>query len=203
MPAQHGFISPGCSCETALAVAVHTICAHLGSRTSCELVQPDFFEAFDCLNHHILRKKLAKAGIRGKLSFVVGRTQTVLFYGAQSLPCIVLAGVPQGSILGPTLFAIFNDIVGPLKSTAIRYADDMSLIQHLHSSEDYSSLQLDITKCYNWSIENHLPLNLKKCLAMTIDSTNKLCTDLPELGVGPSTLSRASHTVLLGITLDH
>ncbi|KAG0423078.1 hypothetical protein HPB47_001131 [Ixodes persulcatus] len=78
-PHQYGF-RPGRSCELALATTVHTISSSLDGRTPCELVQLDFKQAFDKVDHSILLQRLSDIGLSGNLldwvrSFLLGRTQ--------------------------------------------------------------------------------------------------------------------------------
>ncbi|KAG0430766.1 hypothetical protein HPB47_022390, partial [Ixodes persulcatus] len=63
-PAQHGFRRRH-SCETALAVAVHTLSTYLDQRTPCKLVLLDFSKAFDRIDHALLPQKMEKVGIEG------------------------------------------------------------------------------------------------------------------------------------------
>ena len=72
-------------------------------------------------------------GVSGQLlnlleNYLTNRHQRVLLNGQNSAWAPVLAGVPQGSILGPLLFLIYiNDLPNGLKANAKLFADGTSL----------------------------------------------------------------------------
>ena len=77
----------------------------------------DISKASDKVPHERLALKLYHYGIRGNVltwlqSFLRNQSQQVVTDGYYSTPCDVISGVPQGSVLGPTLFLIYtkNDL---------------------------------------------------------------------------------------------
>ena len=70
----------------------------------------DFTKAFDTMSHNVLLQKLNHLGIRGDMwlwlkNYRTERRQFVRINGCDSDIHIITLGVPQGSVLGPTLFS--------------------------------------------------------------------------------------------------
>ena len=93
----------------------------------------DISKAFDKVWHDCLIFKLQTYDIHGKLlkllkSYLKDRHQRVLLNGQPSSWKKLLAGVPQGSVLGPLLLLIYiNDLPDGLTSRCKIFADDTSL----------------------------------------------------------------------------
>jgi len=82
------------------------------------------------------------AWIKGSLS---DRTQRVVIEGEKSVIIKVESGVPQGSVLGPSLFLFYiNGMPDNITSTVRLFADDT--IAYLTVSSDSNTLQEDLNK---------------------------------------------------------
>ena len=95
----------------------------------------DFTKAFDTVSHNILLQKLNDIGIRGDVwlwlkNCFTERRQFVRINRCDSDTHIITHGVPQGSVLGPTLFSLFtNDLPKSLRSAeTYLYADDTTIL---------------------------------------------------------------------------
>ena len=101
------------------------------------LTGPGFSKAFDGLLH-----KLRSYGILGHIfglisSFLSNRQLWIVLDGKSSQEYQVNAGVPQGSILGPTLFLLYiNDLPDDVICNIAIYADDTTLYSKCDQASD-------------------------------------------------------------------
>ena len=173
---QHGFL-PDRSCETQLIPFYNDLAISLNECSRTDVIYFDFAKAFDSVNHDIILHKLKhQFGINGKLlkffvAYLKDREQQVVVGGEFSQSQQVLSGVPQGSILGPTLFVLFiNDISNSIDSNSkIKlYADDTKLYRKISTPNDCLILQNDINILNNWSVENKMKFHPRKCKVLTV-----------------------------------
>ena len=120
-------------------------------------------KAFDKVWHEGLLFKLRSMGISGELynllgNYLSGRFQRVVLNEQTSSWRPVIAGVPQGSILGPLLFLVYiNDLPNELKSSVKLFADDTSLFTIVKDkNESANTLNNDLLLIskwvYNWKM---------------------------------------------------
>ena len=118
----------------------------------------DISKAFDKVWHEGLIFKLEHTGISGNLlsllkSFLNNRLQRVVRNGQCSNWSSVLAGVPQGSILGPLLFLInIYDLPEVLQCSVKLFADGTSLFLTVYDPNmSAEQLNKDLKKISDWS----------------------------------------------------
>ena len=93
----------------------------------------DIFKDFDRVWYSRFLQKLKSHGISGQIfglisSFLSNRWLPLVLDGKSSQEYSVNAGVPQGSILGPTLFLLYvNDLPENVTCDIAIYADDTTL----------------------------------------------------------------------------
>jgi len=120
-------------------------------------------------------------------------------------------GVPQGSVLGPLLFAVYcSPVVDIIASHGVRchqYADDIQL--HLAMRVDNTAADLSIlaactTDVKQWFILNGLQLNPDKSEALFMGTATQLraVPSLKSVSVADVDLPVADSMRVLGVTLD-
>lgn len=174
-PGQHGFRTKR-SCVTNLLVARESWVAARSDGKDVDVIFIDFSKAFDKVPHQRLINKLKAYGIHGCTlqwitDFLTGRTFNVKVNGVSSEQRAVKSGVPQGSVLGPTLFLIYiNDLLEVIKSPCLLFADDIKIWRVLNDDTDPDILQDDLDQVMLWSRTWQIPINSCKSKYMHIGS---------------------------------
>ena len=101
----------------------------------------DISKAFDRVWHAGLLHKLKSYGISGQIfglisSFLSNRRLRVVLDGMSSQEYPVNAGVPQDSILGPTLFLLYINKLPDVACNIVIYANDTTLYSKSHQASD-------------------------------------------------------------------
>lgn len=134
-----------------------------------------------------------------------GRKQGVSIKGKLSTLLDIIAGVPQGSILGPIMFNIFlNDIIEIFeKTTPANFADDNTLSSHAKTVECLvENLESDSRKAINWFIDNHMIANPDKFKAIVIRKDQKDSTGI-KFDINNQEILSLNKVTLLGVVIDN
>ena len=167
---QFGF-RQGKSAEDAVRLLTRTVSSYLDNGLTCVGIFLDLAKAFDTVCIPILLRKLESCGVRGITlnwfaSYLSERQQCIKIGEQKSNLLPVTFGVPQGSILGPTLFLIYlNDLTSCATQSAefVCYADDTAIIFHGRSwHEVRARAEQGMSLVGNWLEMNLLTLNISK-----------------------------------------
>ena len=129
---QHGFRKHR-RCVTQFLHVVEDLSDMFDNDDPFDIIYLDSKKAFDQVSHKRLAVKLESYGIASKLHkwiscFLSNRLQWMKVGTSCSNKSNVITGIPQGSILGPTLFAIYiNDLPNCLTSQCKMFADDLKI----------------------------------------------------------------------------
>ena len=110
--------------------------------------------------------------------------------GTKSGMLPVSFGIPQGSVLGPTLFTLFtNDLPVSVKSGSVyMYADDTTVFCLGHTADEaIANLNKALQELYTWCLVNRLTPHPGKSEAMLI-SRGSCMGPIARVFIGNSTL---------------
>ena len=151
----------------------------LDNNMSVDAAYMDFRKAFDTVPHQRLLNKLRGYNVNGNIlkwisSFLTNRYQYVKINNSISDTLKVTSGVPQGSVLGPTLFIYFiNDLPNVINDANVKvFADDTKVYKSINNNEDSEILQKAIDSMYHWTQKWLLKFNKEKSKILHLGKNN-------------------------------
>ena len=178
---QYGFRSSRSTADL-LTVASDRIARAFNRSGANQAVALDISKAFDRIWHAGLLHKLKSYGISGQIfglisSLLSNRQLRLVLDGISSQEYPVNAGVPQGSILGPTLFLLYiNDLPDDVICNIAIYADDTTLYCKCDQASDLwqqlelaSELESDLPDTMDWGRKWLLDFNAGRTQLVSFD----------------------------------
>ena len=196
------------STSLALIDLIENLTCSLDKQNTTIGIFVDLKKAFDTINHEILLEKLQLYGIRGTASswvesYLMNRKQFVKFNEINSDFMPMVCGVPQGSILGPTLFLIYiNDLCNASKILKfVLFADDTNVF---YTDNNISSMceiiAVELENLNKWFKANKLSLNVSKTNFIVFSKKSVSCQfDIKINGIN---IDRVYVTKFLGVLVD-
>ena len=171
-PMQHGYKTQH-STVTVLHTLINTVAKgfdQMAPLARTITVALNMSKAFDTINIHTLIRKLLQTKSPGTIikfigNYIKGRTSYIKYINHTSSQRQFKTGVPQGSVLSPTLFNIYTvDIPQPRAPVQIMaYADDITITYtHTSTSAAKKYIQPYLHKVLAWTKRNNLTLNPDK-----------------------------------------
>ena len=178
---QYGFRSSRSTADL-LTIVSDRIARAFNRSGATRAVALDISEAFDRVWHAGLLHKLKSYGISGQIfslisSFLSNRRLRVVLDGKSSQEYSVNAGVPQGFILGTTLFPLYtNDLPDDVICDIAIYADDTTLYSRCDQASDpwqqlelASELESDLRDTVDWGKKWLVDFNAGKTQLVSFD----------------------------------
>ena len=208
---QYGFRSSRSTADL-LTVVSDRIARAFNRSGATRTVALDISKAFDRVWQAGLLHKLTSYGTSGQIfdlisSFLSNRRLRVVLDGKSSQEYPVNAGVPQGSILGPTLFLLYiNDLPDDVICDIAIYADDTTLYSKRDQASDLwqqlelsPELESDLRDTVDWGKKWLVDFNAVKIQLVSFDRSNNGSIDVK---MGGSILEEKPSFKMLELTFS-
>jgi Reverse transcriptase (RNA-dependent DNA polymerase) len=152
---------------------------------------------------------LSGMAIRWIRSYIIGRTQFVRVSDCQSASVTCEFGVPQGSVLGPLLYALYvaplASVIASFNVSHMQYADDTQLYIALEGSATTTIMESCLCAIKEWFTMNGLSLNPGKSEAIVTGTSARQRTGVAMDSVILDAISvpTSSSVKSLGVKIDN
>ena len=186
-------------------------------KNSQSMISLDISAAFDTINHSKLLSRfrdefgVTDMALKWLKSYIEDRQQFVKFGRHSSATVRCTSGVPQGSVLGPLIFAAYVSPIGEVISSHgvdhHQYADDTQLFLAITAStirSNLSTLEICSQAVKHWFADNDLLLNADKSEVMLVGSSPQLkaASSINTVSVAGVSLPVSSVIKSLGVAID-
>ena len=202
------FALPKKSTTHALVYILHSILNAL-ERGSCSarLFFADFKKGFDLVDHNVIVKELACLGVQPAVirwikAFLSNREQCVRVGSSTSSWKKTNGGLPQGTKLGPLLFAVLINSLLKDWPGRIKFVDDTSALEILPRYSP-SLMPLVVNDISAFASARGMKLNHKKCKQMVISFLKYKGSDENQIFVAGNPVETVSSFKLLGVWISN
>ena len=202
-----------------LSYLSHIWSSALGNYGESFVIALDISKAFDRVWHKALISKLPRYGFTPLIcqlisSFLSERSISALVEGATSCSFPINSGVPQGSILSPTLFLLFiDDLLSSCSNPLHAYADDSTL----HTSSSFAaqpsaearsvsrvimtnSINKDLNRISEWGNQNLVKFNSLKTQFLPVSLS--IDPSYPEIFFNENNIQPLESFSILGVNIN-
>lgn len=209
---QYGFRSGRGTADVLTALQSEWVQA-VASGGCAQVIAVDIAGAFDRVSHIGILHKAKAAGIDGSLltwlaDYLHHRRLKVVVGGQSSQARRIFAGVPQGSILGPTLFLLYVGDIDRCLTPGTKlssFADDTTLYSIVRSitalPESARGLQAALSNLHEWGQRWRVRFEPAKSQRLVLSNHRKRLPT-PDISFGNTPVPEAEQLKLLGVTFD-
>ena len=214
-PRQFGFRSNHTT-EDCILRLVSSINLAIRHKRQLDVIFVDIKKAYDRVDLGRLSKYLVELGEQGIITtyltnwiinFIHNREYRVVADGFQSIPRYATEGLPQGSVLSPTLFNVFVNTIHtafPRTIEHILYADDMvfwsNIPDHTRQVEALSEASANLT---SWANDHNILFSADKTNIISFSRLKSNKRPIPPIHLQNFIIKEVPSYKYLGVTLQH
>ena len=168
----------------------------------------DFSKAFDTVDHNQLIRMISGTPLNHNIvrwlsCYLRGRMSSCSFGSKTSSFLHVRCGVPQGSVISPTLFNCFVSDYPETASLITSYADDFTAAESSSNIQQASErLNAHAEDVLSWANNKKLAISMDKSHPTILTSDTHQCRMDPRVTLGNNNLIPERNPKILGVYFD-